>query len=183
MLLHVWGARARAHMQLFRHFFSFRGCGVLCRKRARTCARAAFLALCSAFSLHRFSDEIARARVRTRGFLGTSSSFLVYCSEHWLRRNRARACAHAGFLAPRLVYCLHLGCSGPLLGSLGLFWASSEPLLGSLGPLLGSPGFFWAPPGLSWASPSLRQNGLGKPRLAQIGPGAPDWPRLASKTV
>ena len=58
-------------------------------------------------------------------------------------------CIHAGFLAPRLVYCLHLGCSGPLLCSLGLFWALSGSawvlvlswaLLGSSGPLLGSPG-------------------------------------------
>ena len=124
--------RARAHVLLFWHFVQLSLCTVSLMK--------------------------SRARVRTRGFLGTSSSFLVYCSEHWLRRNRARACAHAGFLAPRLVYCLHLGCSGPLLGSPGLFWASSGLLLGSPGPLLGSPGLFWAtlgplqgPLGLFWA--------------------------------
>ena len=69
-------ARARAHVRLFRYYFSFRGCGVPCRKRARTCARAAFLALCLAFSLHRFSDEIARAHSHKRLF---GHLFLVPC--------------------------------------------------------------------------------------------------------
>ena len=75
-LFHVWVARAHAHVQLFRYFFSFRGCGVPCRKRARTCARAAFLALCLAFSLHRFFDEIARAHAHKRLF---GHLFLVPC--------------------------------------------------------------------------------------------------------
>ena len=73
----VWVARARAHVRLFRYFFSFRGCGAPCRERARTCARAAFWALFSAVFLVHFADEIVRAHARERLF---GRLFLVPCS-------------------------------------------------------------------------------------------------------
>ena len=152
------GSRARVRTCGF--FATFSLFAVAARRAENGRARAHVLLFGHSFRLSSWSISPMKscARMRASDFLGAFSSFLVHCSEHSLRLIPARACAHAGFLAPRLVYCLHLGCSGPLLGSLGLFWASSGLLLGSLGPLLGSPGLFWAtlgplqgPLGLFWA--------------------------------
>ena len=119
-------ARARAHRRLFWHLFLFPFCTGAPVK--------------------------SRARMRTSGFLGTSSSCSLLRRAAVKSRARARV-RTSGFFGSLFVYCLHR-CPGGALR------------LAQIGP----------------RRARLAQIGPRRLRLGQIGsrlvPGAPDWSRL-----